>query len=177
MADEQPAKGDNPTPEKAEEAKTPVEDPAKGVPEGAENPDAVKRALDAERGAAKEAKKRADAAEAKVAEFEEANKTELEKLTGKVESLTNESKGTKAENLRLRVALDKKLPSELIDRLQGSTQEEIEADADKLLELVKTDTPPPTMDGGTREPAPDPKTPEQAHSDFLMKIFGSPKNT
>jgi hypothetical protein len=45
------------------------------------------------------------------------------------------------------VAIDKKLPTELVDRLVGSNREELAADADKLLALVATlsgqSTPPP----------------------------------
>lgn len=40
-------------------------------------------------------------------------------------------------NARLRVATTKGLPAELIDRLQGGTEEELAADADKLLALIK----------------------------------------
>lgn len=39
-------------------------------------------------------------------------------------------------NARLRVATTKGLPAELIDRLQGGTEEELAADADKLLALI-----------------------------------------
>jgi len=46
---------------------------------------------------------------------------------------------TKKETLRLKVAARKNLPVELIDRLKGETEEELEADADKLLEFVTVD--------------------------------------
>lgn len=54
---------------------------------------------------------------------------------------------------RMRVAMAKGLPAELADRLQGKTAEELEADADKLLALVKSNpanTPgvPPPSGGG-----------------------------
>jgi len=43
----------------------------------------------------------------------------------------------KMENTRLQVAQAKNLPAELVDRLKGTTKEELEADADKLLAFVK----------------------------------------
>jgi predicted RNase H-like nuclease (RuvC/YqgF family) len=47
--------------------------------------------------------------------------------------LTNE----RAEKQRLQVATSKKLPPELADRLRGDTPEELSADADRLLALLK----------------------------------------
>lgn len=41
-----------------------------------------------------------------------------------------------AENLRLRVAIENGLPVELASRLQGATEEEVLADAEKLLEFI-----------------------------------------
>lgn len=52
----------------------------------------------------------------------------------------------KAENLRIRIGARHGLPDELIDRLKGDTEEEILADAEKLLTLVagrKAPTPRP----------------------------------
>lgn len=141
------------------------------VAQKADNPDAVKNALDAERKSAREATKRAEAAEAQVREFEDKNKTEAEKLTAKVEKLTGDKVTLEAENIRLRVAIVKKLPAELIDRLKGSNLEEIEADADELLKLVKTDTAT-SFDGGAREPAPQPETLNDAVMGLLQRKRG-----
>ena len=41
------------------------------------------------------------------------------------------------ELLRLRVASRKGLPADLVDRLRGETEQELEADAEKLLEFIK----------------------------------------
>jgi hypothetical protein len=123
------------------------------------------------------AKYRTEAQQAKerVSEFEEANQTELEKLTSKNTSLTDEARVTKAENIRLRVAIDKKIPADLIDRLRGDTQEELDADAEKLLSLVnKSGDENPDFDGGAREPAPDPKTAEEQHNDVVSQLLGMP---
>lgn len=58
-----------------------------------------------------------------------------------------------AENLRLRVGAKHGLPEELIDRLQGENEEEILADAEKLLDLISPKTgpsnrPKPKLAGG-----------------------------
>ena len=61
-----------------------------------------------------------------------------------------EAKVKETENLRLRVATKKGLPADLIDRLKGETEQELEADAEKLLEFVKPGSPgnPPHNRGG-----------------------------
>ncbi len=148
MADDTPAQ----EPTEAPEDKAP-ETPE--VPAGAQNPDAVRNALNAERKAARGAQKRAEAAEAKVAEFEEATQTETERLSGRLESLTSENKQSKVENLRLRIALDEQVPPELIDRLRGDTREEIEADAKEPVKLIGP-RESAGFDGGVRTPAPEP---------------------
>jgi len=76
----------------------------------------------------------------KASEFDkmaEARKTEQQRLEER--AATAEQKAQQAEQrlTRISVALTKKLPAELADRLQGSTQEELEADAERLLELVR----------------------------------------
>ncbi len=82
-------------------------------------------------------------------------KTELEKFqkaaqTAKEKELTEQQKWEqlfkerdaelskeRLTNARLRVATTKGLPAELVDRLQGATEEELAADAEKLLSLIK----------------------------------------
>lgn len=70
-------------------------------------------------------------------------------------------KALEAENLRLRVGARHGLPDAIIDRLRGDTEEEILADAEKLLALVTPKRPPtvkPTerLRGGT-EPTQEPE--------------------
>ena len=81
--------------------------------------------------------KEAETAETKLKEIEDAKKSDLEKAAEKTKSL--EDKATKAETdlLRLRVALRKGLTETQAKRLLGSTEEELEADADELLESFK----------------------------------------
>jgi hypothetical protein len=80
-------------------------------------------------------------------ELEAASKSDVERVTGERDQFKTQAEQTAAEALRLRVALEKKLPAELIDRLQGSTKEDLEKDADQLLSLVKPGT---SFDGGPR---------------------------
>lgn len=112
----------------------------------AENPDAVSRALKAEREAARKAKRELEAALAKVKEYEDRDKTEQEKLAEENARL----KAFEGENLRLRVAAEKDLPAGLIDRLHGDNREELEADADKLLELFAAKARTTSADMGAR---------------------------
>ena len=86
----------------------------------------------------------------KLVEIEAAQQTETEKLNGKVGELEKKLTPLERENLRLRVAMEKKLPANLVDRLKGATKDELSADADQLLELV---SPTPSLDGGVRVPA------------------------
>lgn len=111
----------------------------------------------------------------KARELEEANKSELEKATSQRDALQAERDKAAQENLRLKVALDKSVPADLIDRLRGETQEELEADADKLLSLVKAEPQAPDFDGGARRPAPENREPAEAHNDFLAQVLGLPK--
>ena len=92
-------------------------------------------------------------------------KTKAEQLDALVETLKSkeeklEERAAKAEqqltplqqrNTVLEVALAKQIPAELINRLHGNTKEEIEADADELMKLVKKDGREfPDLGGGNR---------------------------
>lgn len=77
-----------------------------------------------------------------------ASQTDAERLQAQLEA-AQEAAGQvptlSAENLRLKVAITKGLPETLAARLQGSTKEELEADADTLLGMVT-----PGQQGGFR---------------------------
>lgn len=73
--------------------------------------------------------------------LKEAQKTELERLTEQLNAERAQTGPLKNENLRLRVAIAKALPAELADRLRGETEEDLQADADKLLALVPAPSP------------------------------------
>jgi hypothetical protein len=71
--------------------------------------------------------------------------------------------------LRYRVALAKGLPANLAERLQGTTQEELEADADELAGMVTT-----TPNGAVRpDPSQGPRSSQQSAgpaSDFAAAV-------
>lgn len=123
---------DDATDSKTEE----TDDDVEAIAAKAEKPDVVRRALQAEREKATKARKDAETLAAKLKEYEDRDKTDQEKLAEERDTLKAKVTPLELENVRLRVAVDKKLPAELIDRLQGQDREEIEADADKLLALV-----------------------------------------
>ncbi len=152
MADEEAPATDAPTEDDAPKGDEPETDDVEEIASQAENPDAVSRAIKAERQAAKEARDRADELAAKVKEFEDRDKSEQERLAEAATTAEREASEAKAELLRLRVATSKNLPPELADRLRGDDEQELAADADRLLKLVGTQAPGPG-DGGAREPA------------------------
>ncbi len=154
---------DTPSPEETEvpEPEAPINADVDEIAAQAEKPDAVSKAIKAEREAAKEARRRAEEAEAKVKEYEDAQKSEDEKREEALAAAKAEAEQYKAtihelevKQLRADVAAAKNLPPKLAGRLTGETIEEIEADADALLEDLGTlpgETPPPG-DGGARNP-------------------------
>lgn len=77
-------------------------------------------------------------------EIEDANRSELEKANARADAAERRAAEAEARSLRADVAAEKKVPVEL---LSGSTREELEAAADKLIEFKgpeRTDpqTPP-----------------------------------
>lgn len=96
----------------------------------------------------------------KAKELEDEQKSESEKLTEARTSAEKEATSAKAEAARLRVALKKGLTEVQAKRLIGETEEELEADADELLESFKPkdndgnesqeDGKPTTPNGGER---------------------------
>lgn len=93
----------------------------------------------------------------KLAEYDslvEASKTDAQRRDEELEKFRAEAAAkaaVEAENLRFRVALEKGLPANLVGRLQGSTVEEVTADADTLLALIK-----PAAPADPRAPKPNP---------------------
>lgn len=124
-----------------------------------------KKALDAERKARAAAEKTANAAQKKLDDmakrlqaFEDRDKTEAQKLAERAQAAEAEAAKASSRLLRYEVAADKKLPAGWANRLQGSSKEELEADAEALLkELGETrQRQSPDYDGGVRKPAPAP---------------------
>jgi hypothetical protein len=110
---------------------------------------AGKKALDAERREKRAAERRAAELEARLKEFEDRDKTEAQKLAERAEKAEAELATLQAASLRAEVALEKGLTPAQAKRLIGSTREELEADADELLEALGQQSAP-------RAPRPDP---------------------
>ena len=71
-------------------------------------------------------------------EFVESQKSEQEKQAEALAQAVKERDAMRAEMLRMKIASAKNLPASLVDRLRGETEEEMMADADNLLEGLKS---------------------------------------
>ena len=121
------------------------------------------------------AKYRTEAQEVKtkLQEYEDAQKSELEKAQDKLAKTEEAKAQAEATLLRYEVATSKGVPSQLMELLTGSSQEELERQADLILENAKpAEAPQATFEGGPREPAPEPKTPNQAHNELIVGLLG-----
>lgn len=74
--------------------------------------------------------------QAKFKADEEAKLKEQGKWQELAEANEKKAQQIALDNVRLRIGVKKGLPENLVDRLRGETEEEMEADADSLLELV-----------------------------------------
>lgn len=78
-------------------------------------------------------------------EFEESQKTEMQKATERAEAAERKAAEVEARANRAEVAAAKGVPADL---LSGTTVEELEASADKLLEFAKSRKAASTSSGG-----------------------------
>ncbi|HEY9475627.1 MAG TPA: hypothetical protein VIS06_17480 [Mycobacteriales bacterium] len=78
-------------------------------------------------------------------------KTDLERVTERMAQYEADLAAERAARIRVEVAAEKGLTAAQAARLQGSSREELAADADALLALFPAQAPP-----GPRTPAPDP---------------------
>lgn len=88
--------------------------------------------------------KRAEELEQQLQEIEDAKKSDLEKAQARVADLEQRAKDAELALLRRRVADETKLAPSFADRLRGSTEEELRADAEALQQLVAGQQPKPT---------------------------------
>lgn len=131
------------TPPPAAPATPPAEPTPQGDPAALGDPG--KRALDAEREARKTAETELQQLRAQVKEAEDKEKSELELLQETAKGL----QGTATDHAKLRAAMAKApagtTPSQILglyQRLQGTTTEELEADAEKFFAQFTGSTPP-----------------------------------
>lgn len=108
--------------------------------------------------------------EAKLTEYEERDKSETERLAGKITKAEQRAAEAEAKLLRYDVAQEKEVPAKLVPLLTASTREDLEAQAALILENAPA-TPPPNFDGGPRDPAPEPKSPDQQHNELVSALL------
>ncbi|MGB8021854.1 MAG: hypothetical protein WCF04_11550 [Candidatus Nanopelagicales bacterium] len=105
----------------------------------------LRAALQIERDARKKAEtlaKSNTAAAQRLAEIEESQKTEQQKLTDRAAEAERRAAEAEARWAKAEVAAAKGLPAGLALRLTGTTREELEADADILLQQIQSTKPP-----------------------------------
>jgi hypothetical protein len=111
------------------------------------DPDAgAKKALQAERERARKAEADAKAAREELAKLKadlEGGKTDAERMAAKVAELEKRANDADLRALRAEVAAEKGLTPAQARRLQGTSKEELERDADELLEAFR----PASSDG------------------------------
>ena len=93
---------------------------------------------------------------AKWREYEDTQKSDHEKLAEELAREKAEATQAKAELLRLKIASEKGITGDATKLLRGSTQEELEAEADLLLSLIADQSKPkgPKPDENQGKPAP-----------------------
>lgn len=113
---------------------------------GGEDTSALRKALASERAKAKAAEQERDQLKASIAE----GKTDAERVAGTLAELKARADAADLRAMRAEVAASKGLTTAQARRLQGSTVEELEADADELVAAFK-----PVDDAGGAPPADD----------------------
>lgn len=169
-AEATPAEGQEP--EATKEGQKPTAEPEKKEGETKTFDESYVKELRAENA---KHRKEAQEAKAKAQEYEDAQKSELEKAQSKLQRAEQEKADSDAQLRRYEIATEKKVPPALVPLMTAKSREDLEAQADLILENATAQ--PTSMDGGVRESAPEPKTPNEAHRDFLMNVLGKPNDT
>lgn len=127
---------------------------------------------------AENAKRRVDAQklEERLEELEGANKSEAEKAQTKATKAEQRAAEAEAKLLRYEVAQEKEVPAALVPLLSATSREGLEEQADLILKNAVSSAPAPEFDGGARDPAPEPKTPAQAHDEVILRLAGLAPN-
>jgi hypothetical protein len=85
-------------------------------------------------------------------EFETSQKSEVEKMADELARFKAEASESSTKLLKFEIASQKGIPAEALDLLNGSTRQELESSADKLLSLIadqsKPNTPKPDLNQG-----------------------------
>lgn len=137
------------TPEPEKVAVQPEPKPAQTLEQVAAELEAARKALkDANREAA-DRRKKLEAYEKAEQEKAAAELSETDKLKKQLEETAAKLRAVELNNLKQRTAAAVGLPPELADRLQGETEDDLKADAEKLAKLM----PPKQPKAGPTNPA------------------------
>jgi hypothetical protein len=99
------------------------------------------------RAALKKANKEAETLRLKLQQFEDAQKSEAQKLAERAEQAERERDALRVESLRARVAIAKGLPADLMEFLTADDEDELNAQADRLMaRLAPADPARPRAD-------------------------------
>lgn len=104
--------------------------------------DGGRRALQEERKARRDAEKNLTALQARLQEFEDRDKTDLQKAIERAEAAEQGASSMRVANTRLMAAATHNIPADLIDLLGNGTDEEIDARAALLAEKLAAAVPP-----------------------------------
>lgn len=122
--------------------------------ERADKPDEVRALISSASRRARQAEADAKAARLELQKLQDAGKSELEKTAGRAERAEARLTELERDLLVTRVAAKHGIPAEDMDRLRGTTDEELEADAKAFAKrYLRTDEPPPDLGGGARSGA------------------------
>lgn len=130
--------------------------------------EAGKRALDAERTARRAAEKQSRDLAAQLKTLGDSGKTEMERVTARLDAAEKHAAESAQEAMRLRVGAEHKLPKEITARLRGDTEEEMAADAAVLAELVRQRSRP----GGDVDQGQRGNAPKQTPAQEFAALFG-----
>lgn len=131
--------------------------------------EAGQKAIKAEREARRTAEKSAAELAARLKEIEDAQLSDLERAKQEAETNAAELAKLREDNIRQRVALDKGVPTDLIEFLGSGSEEQILARAELLVARLNTPTSPkPDLSQGATGSTPKLSTAEQ----FAQQLAG-----
>lgn len=96
----------------------------------------------------------------------------FEGLAAKAKAEADEARDQLLLERRKRIAIEHKLPKELADRLKGTTEEEMTADAQELAKLIKVDEGDKGKKPGNTTKNPDGRSVGETHEQKRNRIYG-----
>lgn len=132
---------------------TPTTDDASSATDDAQNkPEQKPGDVAAMEAALKKANKEAETHRKRIKELEDKDKSELQRTTDERDEHKTARAGAELRALQLEVALDKGLTATQAKRLIGTTRDELEADAEELVDSFRTEGEEQKGGGPARRP-------------------------